>query len=503
MPDSTVKMPLFSTLAALAALALSPAVTAREAATPSSQSTIEAAIAAENFHEAVRLARAGLNQSPRNPKLWTLEAIALSRLGEAKEAVSAYDHALEIAPDYLPALEGAAELEYNTGNSRALVLLDRIVHLSPNNRTAHAMLGVLAYKRHDCVQAVKHFDASREAISAQPAALAEYGSCLVDLGRPDGAQPVFENLLRLEPRDAHTRYNLAVVQLARHHAQDAIQTLEPLVDNARPDPDVLDLASSAYEETGDTPTAVKLLRQAIVLNPNEVRYYVDFATISFAHQSFEVGVDMMNLGLKENPDAAPLYVARGVLYIQLGEFDKGEADFASANRLDPRQTSASVAEGLAELERSNPDRALSTVRSQIETHPRDAFLAYLEAQILFERGAEPGTSEFSEAVRAANRSLDLRPDFVLASDLLGNLYLKSGEIAKSIVQSRRALRKNPSDQEALYHLIQALRKAKDRKAQEELPGLVKRLAGLRAESRNAEAAANRYKLYEPPVNAEK
>ena len=94
----------------------------------------------------------------------------------------------------------------------------------------------------------------------------------------------------------------------------------------------------------------------------------------------------------------------------------------------------------------------------------------------------------------------MRPDFALASDLLGNLYLKSGEIEKSIAQSRRALRENPSDQEALYHLIQALRKRKDRKAQEELPALVKRLAALRAESRNAEAAANRYKLYEPPVN---
>jgi tetratricopeptide (TPR) repeat protein len=209
---------------------------------------------------------------------------------------------------------------------------------------------------------------------------------------------------------------------------------------------------------------------------------------------------MMNVGLKENPDAAPLYVARGVLYIQLGKYDMGERDFASANRLDPRQTSASVAEGLAELEQSNPDQALSTVRSQIETHPQDAFLPYLEAQILFERGTDPGTVDFNQAVSAAKRSLELRPDFVLASDLLGNLYLKSGELEKSISESRRALRENPSDQEALYHLIQALRKTKDKKAQEELPPLVKRLAALREQSRNAEAAANRYKLYEPPVN---
>jgi hypothetical protein len=63
------------------------------------------------------------------------------------------------------------------------------------------------------------------------------------------------------------------------------------------------------------------------------------------------------------------------------------------------------------------------------------------------------------------------------------------------VQSRRALQENPSDQEALYHLIQALRKNKDPKG--ELPALVKRLAEVRQQSRSTEAAQNRYKLYEP------
>jgi tetratricopeptide (TPR) repeat protein len=80
--------------------------------------------------------------------------------------------------------------------------------------------------------------------------------------------------------------------------------------------------------------------------------------------------------------------------------------------------------------------------------------------------------------------------------LLGNLYLKSGQIDKSIEQSRRALQQSPSDQEALYHLIQALRhNGKDTKG--ELPVLVKRLALLRQASRTQEASGARYRLYEP------
>jgi len=462
---------------------------------PSPEAAIESALRQRNFELARQLLEPQLERSRPSAKLWTLDGIALSGLGRTKQALNAYDHALKFSPDYLPALEGAAELEYKTGSARAAPLFARIVKPRPENSTAHAMLGVLAYKRHDCASAVTHFVASKAVISSQPAALAEYGSCLVDLQHAEDALPVFERLLSLEPGDAHARYNFAVVQLSAHHSQDAITTLQPLLQVSQPDPDVLDLASSAYEETGDTPTAVKLLQQAIVLDPKKVRYYVDFATISFTHQSFQVGVDMMDAGLKQNPKAAALYVARGILYIQLGQYEKGEADFESANKLDPRQTSGAVAEGLAQMQQSNLDQALATVRSQLKSHPQDAFLHYMEAQILFQRGVDPGTPEFKESLVAANRSVELKPDLVLGRDLLGNLYLKSGDTEQAIVHSRRALQDNPSDQEALYHLIQALRKGKDTKS--ELPGLVKRLAALRQESRSAEAAGNRYKLYEP------
>src|SRR6185312_17086909 len=104
--------------------------------------------------------------------------------------------------------------------------------------------------------------------------------------------------------------------------------------------------------------AVALLRQAIVLDPKKVKYYVDFAAISFTHQSFQVGIDMVDVGLKENPSAAQLFVARGVLLIQLGQYEKAEADFERANQLDPKQTSGAVAEGLAQMQQSNLDQAL-------------------------------------------------------------------------------------------------------------------------------------------------
>jgi tetratricopeptide (TPR) repeat protein len=458
-------------------------------------SAIDSALRARNFEHALELIRVQLDQTPGDARLWTLEGIAFAGSGKDNEALIAYNKALKLSPDFLAALEGAAELEFKAQSPRAIPLLNHILKLRPTEATSHAMLGVMAYKKHDCVAAVEHFRQARQVLASQPLALEAFGACLMDQQQADQALSVFEQLLTMRPADSHARYNLAVVEFEAKRITQAIETLEPLLELQNPDTDTLDLAAAAYEETGDTPRAVGLLRQAIVASPRTAKYYVDFAALSYKHESYQVGVDMMNAGLRLLPEAAPLYVARGILYIQMGNFESGQKDFETANKLDPGQASASVAQGLAQLQQSNLDEALATVREQLKAHPGDSFLHYLKAEILTQKGVDVGSPEFGEAVEAAAQAVQLKPDFVLARDVLGNLYLKAGQNERAIEQSRRALRDNPSDQVATYHLLQALRRTKD--SQNEIPGLVRKLAALREESQKSDGVGVRYRLYEP------
>jgi tetratricopeptide (TPR) repeat protein len=462
---------------------------------------IQSALRGRDFGQALQLLQPELRNAPRNPKLWMLQGLAYEGLDKNHEALTSFSKALAIAPDYLPALEGAADLEFKAGSPHAIPHLNRILQQLPNDPTTHAMLATLAYKQHDCPTAVKHFAQGERIIGNQPAALAAYGDCLMDLQRAHEAIPIFQQLLAQFPKNSHARYDLAVVQNADHDAKGAVETLQPLLEQKEPDPDAMALASSAYEQQGNTPKAVALLRQAIVLNPKNVKYYLDFATLSFNHQSFKVGIDMVNVGLKQLPKAAPLYVARGVLYIQLAQYDKGEADFQTAMRLDPSQASSAVAQGMAQIQSSNLDEALGTVNAQLKLHPKEAFLYYLKAQILVRKGTPVGSAEFKEAVAAATKATQLDPASVLPRDVLSNLYLSSGQLDLAIEQCRLALKGNPADQEALYHLIQALRQSgKGSKA--EMAALVKKLAELRNQSRQQESTTNKYQLYETPSPAD-
>ncbi len=296
---------------------------------------ITSALRNKEFEKALQLLQPALQESPKSPQLLFFQGLAYSGTGNQKAALASYQRALKIAPDYLPALEGAAQLEYDAGSAAAGPLLKRILQLRPTDQTSHAMLAVLAYKKGDCGTSVQHFAQGGSLVESQPGALQEYGACLVQLKQTEKAIPIFQQILASHPDDPRARRGLAAVQLAAERPQDALVTLQPLLAQSSPDVSTMQLAAAAYEANKETPNAVKILREAIVKDPRNTALYVDFANIAMTHQSFKTGIDMIDAGLNLEPNAADLYLARGVLYVQLADYEKARSRLRRGRAIGP------------------------------------------------------------------------------------------------------------------------------------------------------------------------
>jgi len=452
---------------------------------------VTSALRAGDFDKAVELSRAALKESPNNAQLWTLQGIAFTRKGNSKDALTAFQQALKISPNNIAALAGAAQIEYQAGSQAAVPLLNRLIQLRPEDPTGHAMLAVLEYRKGNCAAAVPQFEKAGQLLDSQVDALHAYATCLVRLKRLDEATAILEKSVALRPDDPGERHVLASVQLMAHKPQDVLATLRPLLEGQNVDSNTLELASRAYEETGDTPQAVSTLRQALLLDPKNISLYLDFATICFAHESFQVGIDVITEGLLLQPKADDLYVARGVLYVQLAEYDKAEADFEKAYELNPNQSLSTAAQGLAAVQANDLDHALVSIQEKLKRKPNDPLLLYLQADVLSQKGVEPGTPEFQLAMRSAQKSVALQPTLASSRAVLAKLYMQTGQYQEAIVQCRTALSIDPKDQTAVYRLIQALRKTGQKK---EIPELLQRLAKLREQATKEERERYRYKL---------
>lgn len=464
-----------------------------QATPPPDKQAIISELRAGKYQEARDMLAQAIQANPQDASLWTLDGFALAHLGKNKEALAAYRRAVAISPEYLPALEGEAQIEYQASDQRAVVVLKKILASQPHDETSHGMLAALAFQRGDCKTAATEFEQSRKLISSQVHSLEEYGSCLVKLRRSADAIPVFQQLKELQPRNEKAAYNLGLVELLAKRYRDAIATLSSLTAQYPDEADALDLLAEAYEGVLDTPKAVATLRKAIVTNPDAPRYYLDFADLCMAHDAYQVGVDMLNAGLKRLPDSAQLYMARGILYVQLGKYAESDRDFANASRLDPNLEHGAALEGLAALQQNNLPQAEKIVRQRLQRAPDNAFAHYLLGEILTREGATVNSARFDEALQSAKTAIRLQANFSRARDLLGRLLLEQGKTAEAIHESRLAFQENPTDQTALYHLILALRRGGK---QSEIGSLTKQLARLREQARLKKAAEHRYALVE-------
>jgi len=491
----------FGTLIVSVASTLSFTLHAPAPTAPSSPAEIIRALQSQQFDEALRLSQLDLKKYPRDKRLWTLRGMALSGNGSSSEALASFKHALLLDAHYLPALEGAAQAAFRKGSPEAKSFLSAILSEQPEDPTSNAMMGFIKYLDKDCKGAVASFERGHVLLSGDPKTLGADGYCLATLERYDEAIDVFKRAAALDPQldsqGQHVRVDLALVQWRANHSQDALATLQPLIEATPALPSAQLLAASIYEASNDTPRAVDLLRKVILQDPKNVEAYLDFASLAFDHDSMQVGVDYLSAGLTQVPKEPSLYLARGVLQAQLGHFPEAAEDFAKANALDPRLSFPKVAQGLVDSQEHHSAEALINFRNAAKAHPDDALAQYLLAEALSEKADAVASIDYKDEVAAAERAYQLDPHMVAAHDLLATVYLRNNQPQKAIQECRVALASDPADQQAVYHLILALRKTGSK---QEIPDLLKKLNQFRSAALPG-SQSKRFRLEEVPAQS--
>ncbi len=449
-----------------------------------------ALLRAGRFEDALDVVDQELKVHPRDFRLLAIRGIALMSLGNEPGALSAYRGALAISPEYLPALQGVAQIEYKSADKAALGHLNQLIRLHNSDLIAHAMRAELFARAADCTRAVPDFEAAMPVVRQQRESLRHYGVCLVKSGRVSDAKLVFSELQASDPSDARAAYALAVLELQAKECTEALATLAGLGGDAQ----ALALRSEAYEGLGRTPEAIESLRNAIVAAPLREDLYTQFAQLCFTYKSYQAGIDVINAGLTQLPKSAELFVARGVLFVQQGNYASADKDFATAELLNPREPSSADAAVLALIQANRLNEAETDVEAKLRQHPNDPQLSYFLADVLDRKGAQPGTPEFRRSLNLARKAITLRPDFALAHDLLARLYQENGSEDLAVTESYAALKYDADDETALYRLLRILKSRHASGDESALADLTSRWQQARAKQRAAEQRESSFRI---------
>ena len=476
-------------LVAIAGLALALQLPAQE---PLSLERVAELLRTGRVEQAARMADRLVEVAPRDPRPLTLKGVALTRLGQAERAIEAYESALGLAPDYLPALQGAAELEMRLGRPRARERLERIVRLQPDNATAHAMLGVIAYGARDCERALEHFARGAAVVVSDAESLRQRAECQFSVGSFDQAAGDFRRLIAKGRADAVMRYNLGLALYEGGHAEEAARELLVAVESGDPpDIDALSLLAEAQHAALDPPGALATLQRAIQSYPRAERLYLQLAELCIEHGAYDLGVEIVDIGTQNIPGSHRILTMRGILLAELGRYDEAEAAFVAAAAADTDTQSAAVGLSLTLQKTGRMDESLEILKQRVAASPDDAVARFFYAQALIKQGVEPGSRDFQEALQGLLLAAERLPGEASPRVELGKLYLQAKQPERAITVLQEAAQLAPDDRQATYNLMIALRRVG---RSDDAAALAVRMREQLEQAQDEEIQRNRYRL---------
>jgi len=287
------------------------------------------------------------------------------------------------------------------------------------------------------------------------------GTALTRTGQFAGAIP---HLLAARGRVANeyaANFNLALCYVATSQPKLAVPILSELRAGGHDNADVSNLLAQAYVGDSENQKAIEALHRAASLTPANERLYIFVADACMGKQAYGLGMQVVDLGLRNLPHSGRLHFERAMFLSLLDQFDSAKPDFELARKLAPDSDIAFVATAQQAMFEGNIPEVIRSAREGISKGRANFMLLALLGEALLRSGIRPGQPEFEEARQALENSVAERLNYPSSHLALGKLYLMDNRVQEAVAHLENARQLDPANPSVYSSLAAAYRKQGD------------------------------------------
>jgi len=396
------------------------------------------ALAKRNGKDAVQTFRTVLHDQPELATVHFLLGQAYLLTGENRLAKESFERAVALYPGQVDARRSLAALENQSGrHQQARKQLDDLLKQRPDDLAALDMLMMVDLVTKNWVEAEHTLERLRTASKDSAVAIMAEGRLRQAQGQLDKASTAYKRAMALSPDDPEPLLSLVKLDVAQRHVDRAQARLEALLAER---PDHLyghGLLGEVVALTGHPREADAQFRAASRVNPKWVTPWLDWGELWLAQKEPDQAVQVIQAGLKANPDSEELHMLLASAYSALGQIDNAIIAYDGTLRLNPRNVLA--ANNLAVLlvdykgDPQNLQRAFALSRDFEKDAPHPLFLDTL-GWVRFKMGQQ------EEALRLMKNAVAKSPEVPTLNYHLGMAYHQSGKRAEARVYLSKALK---------------------------------------------------------------
>ena len=245
------------------------------------------------------------------------------------------------------------------------------------------------------------------------------GKIMDNKGEKEAAFTLFDEAVRIEPRDPLAQYNLGTALMKKGKVEEAIGHFAIAL---KLDPKFADPHSNwgkALLDEGKLDEAEVHLSRAVELQPDNAEMRYNLGTLLLMRSNVTGAVDQFTEALRLKPDHPDARKNLAFALIRLGRAAESIAHLSQVVRLQPQNPQAHVQLGLALLDDNRPDEAEAQFSTALRLQPGDAQCQYhLATALIRQRKSKAAVFHYREALRLQAEYPDALNGlaWVLASD---------------------------------------------------------------------------------------
>ncbi|GGA79321.1 hypothetical protein GCM10011507_33210 [Edaphobacter acidisoli] len=191
---------------------------------------------------------------------------------------------------------------------------------------------------------------------------------------------------------------------------------------------------------GDMNTAQQSFSDAVHMNPKNMEAQAALASVAMQNHDYSTLADVAKSAMAANPTASTPYVWQGIAEANQKYYDRAEADFNQALKLNPKDWEATAQLGQLRLIQHKLPEAQKLLEQSLADNPNNA-----RALGLIVTAMSAQKQPIKDIIARVQQQITKAPNNAEMYSMLANLQLASGDAAGSLSSAQKALQLNPND----------------------------------------------------------
>jgi len=403
--------------------------------------------------------------------------------------------ALRIKPDDLASRRNLASNQFQLGQLQpAKENLERVLKITPGDKTSILLLGMVSEELKDYAAAVKWLASVPDQVYQRPQSIAALARAYYSTGQkekaqatlkelsgssgrpesPEGtflggqvaaqagdyetAERMFASIWTTYPDIAKLGYSLALAEYHANRIQESQDTLRRLIAAGHETGDTDNLMAWCLYKQGEAKDAVRAMDRAIELDPAKESNYLDVGVMLIDLHQYPGALLAAEKAAELVPDSYRAWRLKGLTEARLDRIKEAQNSYARAVELNPHDEQSILGLASEQLNDGKIKEAEATLEKGIEHLPRDPALYQGYGIMLLWLGGATDASRQLRAVALLQTALRLDGSLAEPHYQLGKLAVHEGKFSEALQEFETANRLDPASGKTHYELALVYRK---------------------------------------------